>query len=141
MKQIKWGILGLGNIALKFAEAFKFTSNAKLLAISSKDKNKLQNFKKNFYIEEDYCFSDYEKLIENKDVDIIYIALPNSYHHEWIIKSIAKGKNILVEKPATLNFNQINDVKKCLTGKNIFFSEAFMYRYLPQMTKVLNLLK
>jgi predicted dehydrogenase len=79
--------------------------------------------------------------LECKDLDIIYIALPNSFHHEWIIKSINKGKNILVEKPATLNFSQMENIKNNLKDKNIFFSEAFMYRYLPQIPKVLDLLK
>ena len=141
MKQVKWGIIGLGNIALKFAEGFQYTKNAKLFAISSRSESKLMTFKNKFKIDDNYCFSNYESLLECKDLDIIYIALPNSFHHEWIIKSINKGKNILVEKPATLNFSQMENIKNNLKDKNIFFSEAFMYRYLPQIPKVLDLLK
>ena len=141
MKQVKWGIIGLGNIALKFAEGFQYTKNAKLFAISSRNKNKLLTFKNKFQIGNNYCFTNYGNLLECKDLDIIYIALPNSFHHEWIIKSINKGKNILVEKPATLNFSQMENIKNNLKDKNIFFSEAFMYRYLPQIPKVLDLLK
>ena len=141
MKQVKWGIIGLGNIALKFAEGFQYTKNAKLFAISSRSESKLMTFKNKFKIDDNYCFSNYESLLECKDLDIIYIALPNSFHHEWIIKSINKGKNILVEKQATLNFSQMENIKNNLKDKNIFFSEAFMYRYLPQIPKVLDLLK
>ena len=141
MKQVRWGIIGLGNIALKFAEGFQYTKNAKLFAISSRSESKLMTFKNKFKIDDNYCFSNYESLLECKDLDIIYIALPNSFHHEWIIKSINKGKNILVEKPATLNFSQMENIKNNLKDKNIFFSEAFMYRYLPQIPKVLDLLK
>ena len=141
MKQVKWGIIGLGNIALKFSEGFQYTKNAKLFAISSRNKNKLQAFKNKFQIDDNYCFTNYDSLLECKDLDIIYIALPNSFHHEWIIKSIDKGKNILVEKPATLSFAQMDSIKNSLKDKNIFFSEAFMYRYLPQIPKVLDLLK
>ena len=141
MKQVKWGIIGLGNIALKFAEGFQYTKNAKLFAISSRSESKLMTFKNKFKIDDNYCFSNYESLLECKDLDIIYIALPNSFHHEWIIKSINKGKNILVEKPATLNFSQMENIKNNLKDKNIFFSEAFMYRYHPQILKVINLLK
>ena len=141
MAQVKWGIIGLGNIASKFAEGFQYTKNAKLLAISSRSENKLMTFKNKFQIDDNYCFTNYESLLKCKDVDIIYIALPHSLHHKWIIKSIEEGKNILVEKPATLNFSQMENIINNLKDKNIFFSEAFMYRYHPQISKVVDLLK
>lgn len=84
---------------------------------------------------------NYDSLLKCKDLDIIYIALPHSLHHEWVIKSIEKGKNILVEKPATVNFLEMENIKNNLKDKNIFFSEAFMYRYHPQILKVIDLLK
>jgi len=141
MKQVKWGIIGLGGIASKFADGFQFTKNARLFAISSKNENKLLEFKNKFQIDENYCFSNYDSLLECKDLDIVYIALPHSFHHEWVIKSIERGKNILVEKPATVNFSQMENIKNNLKNKNIFFSEAFMYRYHPQISKIIDLLK
>ncbi|MBO6493680.1 MAG: Gfo/Idh/MocA family oxidoreductase [Pelagibacteraceae bacterium] len=141
MAQVKWGIIGLGNIALKFSEGFQYTKNAKLFAISSRNKNKLQAFKNKFQIDDNYCFANYDSLLECKDLDIIYIALPHSLHYEWVMKSIEKEKNILVEKPATVNFLQMTNIKNNLKDKNIFFSEAFMYRYHPQISKVIELLK
>jgi len=141
MAQVKWGIIGLGNIALKFSEGFQYTKNAKLFAISSRNKNKLQVFKNKFQIDDNYCFTNYDSLLECKDLDIIYIALPHSLHYEWIMKSIEKEKNILVEKPATINFLQMENIKNNLKNRNIFFSEAFMYRYHPQISKVVDLLK
>ena len=141
MAQVKWGIIGLGNIALKFSEGFQYTKNAKLFAISSRNKNKLQAFKNKFQIDDNYCFTNYDSLLECKDLDIIYIALPHSLHYEWVMKSIEKEKNILVEKPATVNFLQMTNIKNNLKDKNIFFSEALMYRYHPQISKVIELLK
>jgi len=119
MKQVKWGIIGLGGIASKFADGFQFTKNARLLAISSKNENKLLEFKNKFQIDENYCYSNYDSLLECKDLDMVYIALPHSFHHEWVIKSIEKGKNILVEKPATINFSQMENIKNNLKNKNI----------------------
>jgi predicted dehydrogenase len=141
MKQVKWGIIGLGGIASKFADGFQFTKNARLFAISSKNENKLLEFKNKFQIDKNFCFSNYESLLECKDLDVVYIALPHSFHHEWVIKSIEKKKNILVEKPATVNFSQMENIKNNLKNKNIFFSEAFMYRYHPQIPKIIDLLK
>ena len=109
MKQVKWGIIGLGSIASKFADGFQFTKNARLFAISSKNENKLLEFKNKFQIDKNFCFSNYESLLECKDLDVVYIALPHSFHHEWVIKSIEKKKNILVEKPATVNFSQMEN--------------------------------
>ena len=141
MTQVKWGIIGLGNIALKFSEGFQYTKNAKLFAISSRSKNKLLAFKNKFQIDDNCCFTNYDSLLECKDLDIIYIALPHSLHYEWVMKSIEKEKNILVEKPATVNFLQMTNIKNNLKDKNIFFSEALMYRYHPQISKVIELLK
>ena len=117
MKQVNWGIVGLGNIALKFAEGFKNLDNAKLIAISSKNNKKLQKFKEEFHINENFCFNDYESLLRCKDIDIVYIALPNSMHYEWILKCIKEGKKVLCEKPATINLFQINKIKEEISRK------------------------
>ena len=141
MQKVNWGIIGLGKIALEFSKGFKNIDNAKLLGISSKDNKKLKKFKEDFKIENNFCFNNYENLLECKDIDIVYIALPNSLHHEWIIKCIEKEKKILVEKPATLNFSQMKDVQNKLLNKNLLFTEAFMYRYHPQIIEVIKLIR
>ncbi len=138
MRHVKWGIIGLGNIATKFAEAFKYSTNAKLLAVASKDENKIKYFKEKFNLEHNYCFDNYEKLIKSKEIDIVYIALPNSLHFEWISRCIENNKKILVEKPATMNTQEINSVQAKIG--NIFFAEGLMYAYHPQTLKVLELI-
>jgi len=125
VQKVNWGIIGLGKIALKFSEGFKNIDNAKLLGISSKDNKKLKKFKEDFKIENNFCFNNYENLLECKDIDIIYIALPNSLHHEWIIKCIEKEKKILVEKPATLNFSQMKDVQNKLLKLMVVLPQNF----------------
>jgi len=141
MEKINWGILGLGDIAQKFSDGFRETTNSKLLAVSSKNPEKLKKFESKFNIEKRYLFNEYENLLNCKDIDVIYIALPNSLHHHWVIKSIQNKKHILVEKPATLNFMEIKDIEKNLINKNLFFGEAFMYRHLPQINLVINMIK
>ncbi len=141
MEKINWGIIGLGNIAHKFSEAFRDIENSKLLAATSNDKKKLNIFKEKYNFEEKFLFNNYEELINCKDIDIIYIALPNFLHHKWVIKCIQNNKNVLVEKPATINLSEANDIKKNLHSKNLFFGEAFMYRYNPQINSIINLIK
>ena len=141
MKKLNWGIIGLGSIAQKFSEAFAQTSNSTLLAIASNSPLKLESFKKQFFIEDKFTFKNYEDLINCKEVDIVYIALPNSLHFYWIMECIKNGKNTLVEKPATLNYPEAKSIKKILDNKSIFFGEAFMYRYHPQIDYIVKLIK
>ena len=141
MKKINWGIIGLGNIAHEFSKAFAETKNAKLLAIASKNENKLKKFREQFNVELKFSFKNYQELIDCDEVDIVYIALPNSLHKHWILNAIKNKKNILVEKPATINFSEANEIRDHLKKTNIFFSEAFMYRYHPQIQSVIKIIK
>ena len=134
-KKLIGELLVLGNVAHKFSEAFKDIKNSKLLAAASKDKNNTNIFKEKYNFEDKFLFNTYEELIDCKDVDIIYIALPNFLHHKWTVNCIQNNKNILVEKPATLNLSETNDIKEKLQSKNLFFGEAFMYRYNPQINQ------
>ena len=138
---IKWGIVGLGNVAHEFAKSFYNIKNAKLIAIASKTQNNLTKFKDKFNIEQNNCYDDYEKLLKNKEVDVIYLALPNSFHGEWIYKAIENKKHILVEKPAFMSFKDAQKVFDHPNIDNLFFGEGFMFRYHPQITKVIELIK
>ena len=141
MKKINWGIIGLGSVASQFANGFKYADNAKLLGIASKTSSKLKKFQEDFRISNCYSFDNYEGLIENAEIDIIYISLPNSLHYEWTVKCLKGGKKVLVEKPATINSLEIEDIKNNHLNKNFFFNEAFMYLYYPQTKKVLEIIK
>ena len=140
MKKINWGIIGLGNIAQSFSNGFFNVDNSRLLAASSRDSNKLESFKKKFNIQKIYFFNDYEEILNCEDVDIIYITLPNNLHYEWIIKAINKNKRILVEKPALINFEEAKKVQKKILQRNLFFTEGYMYRFYPQIKKIIEII-
>jgi len=140
MQKINWGIIGLGNIAQSFSNGFFNVDNSKLLAVASRDSNKLERFKKKFDIQKNYVFNDYEEILNCSEVDIIYITLPNNFHYEWIIKAINKNKRILVEKPAVLNFSDAKKIQKKILEKNLFFTEGYMYRFYPQIQKIIEII-
>ena len=142
MKKINWGIIGLGNIANAHLKSFEILDNCKLAGIASKDYENLENFRKKTSIKNILCFNNYEDLIKNPEIDIIYITLPNSLHYEWINKCIDNGKNILVEKPITENFSQIEKIKKNLIKqeKKILIYDGFMYKHHAQIKKILDLI-
>ena len=91
-KIINWGIIGAGNAAINLAKNFKDSYNSKLIGVASKNKNKRLYFEKEFKIEKKNIYENYEDILENKDIDIIYIALPHNLHKEWCIKSSIKKK-------------------------------------------------
>ena len=141
MEKINWGIIGLGNIAQSFSEGFLNVKNARLLAVSSSDASKLEYFKNKYKINNNYIFKRYEDLLNCKDVDIVYIALPNSFHFEWIIKAIKRNKKILVEKPGLTNLKNAKIVSDEVINKELFFTEGYMYRYNPQILKIIEIIK
>jgi predicted dehydrogenase len=140
MDRVNWGIIGLGNIAQSFSDGFFGIKNSNLLAIASLNSSKLEKFKSKFKIDSKFVFNNYEKLIDCKEVDIIYITLPNSFHYEWIIECIKKNKRILVEKPAFINFEDAKNIKRKIEQKKLFFSEGFTYRYHPQTIEILKII-
>lgn len=143
MDKINWGIIGLGEIAKAHSNSFLNAKNCKLKAIASRTESKIRDFNKIFNIEEKFCFNDYDNLINNSEIDIVYISLPNIFHHEWIEKCIENEKNILVEKPITTNAYQIKKIQKKVLFKNskVSIFEGFMYKYHPQILKILELIK
>ncbi len=138
MSVINWGIVGLGNIAHKFADGFKYLKNSRLKGISSKDDLKLNYFKNKHIIKDEYCFKNYNDLIQCPDIDIIYLALPNNLHFEWINQCINAKKNILVEKPALIKVKEALDIKNKLSNSTIYFTEAFMYKFCPHIQSITN---
>ena len=141
MSEINWGIIGLGKIANKFALGFKDLKNAKLLSVASRNKKNLNEFQSKFNLNDNFCYTNYEELLLNKKIDIVYIALPHNFHFEWIVKCIKYKKNILTEKPATINSHEIIKINQMLKGTKIFFAEGFMYRFHPQTITLVELIK
>jgi len=140
-KIIKWGFIGLGNASLNLANEFKNVENASLAAISSKTDKKRQFFKDSFKISSKYVYSEYDEIINNPDIDIIYIALPNSMHKEYCIKALSQKKNILVEKPITTSLKNFQDIKNSIKDNNLILEEGIAYKFHPFYKTILNLIK
>ena len=134
---VKWGILGLGKIANRFADEILEVNNAKLVAIASLTKNKLNDFGNKYNIENEFRFNNYDNLLNSNAIDAVYISTLNNTHADLIIKAANVNKNILCEKPFALNKKESNQVFKKLNESKVFFLENFAYRSHPQ-TKVLS---
>lgn len=134
LKKVNWGIIGTGNIANKFAEAFKYVDNANLLAIGSRDIHKAKYFAEKYSILKYY--GNYQNLINDKDIDIIYIATPATYHFEHILMCINSRKNVFCEKPFTINVKEALKAYELANQNNLFIGEALWSAYLPWLAIV-----
>lgn len=131
MKKIKWGIIGPGNIAHKFADALSTLSDGKLYAVASRTKEKAEGFGKEYGLSEEKCFGSYEELAKDKDIDVIYVAVPIVYHKEISILCLKNGKSVLCEKPVAMNEQEAKEVVKVARDNKAFFMEAMWTRFLP----------
>ncbi len=126
---IKWGILGTGKIAGKFAEDFRFVKNAELIAVGSRTEQSAVSFAKKYHIDKHY--SSYELLAQDPEIDAIYISTPHNLHYENTLLCLNHGKSVLCEKPAAVNCHELKEMTTLAKTKGLFFMEAMWTWFLP----------
>ncbi|MDD5674521.1 MAG: Gfo/Idh/MocA family oxidoreductase [Chitinivibrionales bacterium] len=134
MRHLNWGIIGAARIAKSFVKGLQTIDSATALAVGSRSLEKARGFAAENKIERAY--GSYEEVLRDKEVNAVYIGLPNSMHAEWSIKAANAGKHILCEKPAVSNAAEMERVLKAVKKNDVFFIEAFMYRCHPQWQQV-----
>lgn len=138
-KKIKWGILGLGKIAHKFAEDLRKVSNAELHAVASRSQEKAGAFADKFGVGKSY--DSYEKIAEDPEIDAIYIATPHSSHKENSILCLQHKKAVLCEKPFAMNLEEVTEMIQTAKENDVLLMEALWTRFLPHYQYVINLAK
>ena len=134
---MKWGIIGLGNIANKFAKTLNIM-NEELYAVASRDLSKAKSFKDEYNAK--ICYGSYLELINDNNVDVIYIATPNNMHFDIAIEALRHNKNVLCEKPLTTNHILAKKLYDYAKNNNIFIMEALWIYFLPLYKKLKELL-
>jgi predicted dehydrogenase len=135
MDTFKWGILGPGRIASSgFATAMKTISDAETFAVASKNVERASSFAKQFNIEKVY--GSYSELLNNPDIDGVYVSVVNPFHYECAKAALNAGKPVLCEKPMALNFAQAKELIDLSRKKGIFLMEAMWTRFNPMHQKV-----
>jgi dihydrodiol dehydrogenase / D-xylose 1-dehydrogenase (NADP) len=133
-KTIKWGILGPGAIARKFVQDLKLLSDAEIIAVGSRSKDKALAFAKEYGIENAY--GSYEELVNDPQVEIIYVATPHPAHKEGTLLCLKAGKAVLCEKPFTVNAKEAEELIDYARKSKIFLMEAMWTRFIPVIVKV-----
>lgn len=132
------GIIGAGWIADKMAISLAPLSDYQVLAIASRSLEKAQAFASQYGIQKAY--GSYEELVQDADIDLVYIATPHSHHYDHALLAINAGKPVLVEKAFTANVRQAKEVLDAAKQKGVFITEAIWTRYMPLSHKVKELM-
>ena len=134
MEKIRWGVLSTANIGrTQVIPAICRADNAEIVAIASRT-SKVHSTAQELGIPKAY--ESYEELLDDPDIDAVYIPLPNHLHKEWVIRSAQKGKHVLCEKPMALTEAETNEMFAVCKEHGVKLMEAFMYQLHPQHARV-----
>jgi len=134
-KKIKWGILSTARINRAVIPSIKKFQYSALYGIASRDGDKAKDYAKEHGFEKSYA--GYQSLLDDPNIDAVYISLPNGLHFEWIMKALERGKHVLCEKSITTTADDVRKIKKVAAEKKLWVMEGFMYRYHPYFQKIL----
>lgn len=132
--KIRWGILGPGGIAHKFADALKVIRDAEITAVGSRDLQRADAFADTFDVP--HRHGNYVELANNPEVDVVYVATPHPFHKACAMLCLEAGKAVLCEKPLTVDTDQAEALIACAREHKQFLMEAMWTRFIPVMVKV-----
>lgn len=135
MNQIKWGLMGAGRMSGWFAEALSILPNANRYAIGSRDFTKGKQFAKTYGFQKAYA--SYEELVNDPEIDIIYIGTPVRHHYDSLMLALNAEKPVLCEKALTVNGAQAREAYALARKKNLFFMEAMWMKCQPAYRKMM----
>jgi predicted dehydrogenase len=139
MKQINWGIIGCGDVTeVKSGPAFSKVKNSSLIAVMRRNADKARDYAKRHHVPKWY--SDAELLINDLDINAVYIATPPSSHEDYTLAALKAGKFVYVEKPMTMNVASAKNMLQAVTDFNGKLSVAHYRREQPYFKKIKQLI-
>jgi len=136
--KVRWGILGTGKIAQDFTTALQYVSEAEIVAVGSRNLQSAEDFGNRFNIKKRH--PSYEDLAKDPQVEVIYVSTIHPLHYENTLLCLNHGKNVLCEKPLTVNSHQSEETIKLAREKNLFYMEGMWTRFFPSVMKVRELI-
>lgn len=131
---MKLGIVGTGPIVREFLDALKDFEQIEFTAICSRNPNTALEFSETWNIPYKYC--SYKEMLENKEIDTIYVALPNSLHFQYSLEALEHHKHVICEKPFTTTVEEAYALKKAAINHNVMIFEAITTRHLSNYKSV-----
>jgi len=134
---VKWGIVSTADINRKVIPGAHASEKVDLVAVASRDQARADAYAHEWEIPRAY--GSYEALLDDPEIEAVYISLPNTMHAEWSIKALEAGKHVLCEKPFTRHSDEITAAFDTAERTGRLLSEAFMYRHNPQTKRLVEL--
>jgi predicted dehydrogenase len=131
---LSWGIISTARINRRFIPPAHESARSTVLAVASRNLESAAAFAKQWDIP--LSFGRYEALLAMPEIDAVYIPLPNSLHHEWVIKAAEAGKHILCEKPLALTVAEVDDMIAAAQANGVTLLEAVVYQMHPQLARL-----
>ena len=135
---LRWGILGTGRIARKFAGQLGQSGRATLAGVGSRSAAAAGEFAREFG---GTACGGYDTLLADPGVEAVYVSLPNALHHEWTLRALASGKHVLCEKPISANAPEAEEMFDAAGRAGRLLVEAFMYRAHPAVQKLIEMVQ
>jgi len=136
---VKWGIVSTADINQKVIPPAHASPEVELIAVASRDQARAEAYAGEWGIERAY--GSYEALLEDTDVEAVYVSLPNTLHVEWSIRALEAGKHVLCEKPMSRHTKDVERAFDAAERTGRLLTEAFMYRHNPQTARVVKLVE
>lgn len=136
---VRWGFLSTARINRRLLAAAEKSSAAEVVAVASRDPDRAEAYAVEHGITRSY--GRYEELLEDPELDAVYISLPNSLHVEWSVRALAAGKHVLCEKPLTRIPEEAEEAFEAAERAGRILMEAFMWRHSPQTAKLVQLVE
>lgn len=137
-RKIRWGIMGLGKIANKFASDLQLSGEAELYAVASRDMEKARAFGEKHHSQKQYA--SYQEMVKDPEIDVVYIATPHSCHFENTMLCLKHNKSVLCEKPMGMDSDQVRVMIQEARSRNLFLMEGLWTRFIPASEKLIELL-
>jgi D-xylose 1-dehydrogenase (NADP+, D-xylono-1,5-lactone-forming) len=136
---VRLGLLSTADINRKVIPGARASGKVDLLAVASRDQARAEEYATTWEIERAY--GSYEAMLEDPDLDAVYISLPNTMHREWSIRSLEAGKHVICEKPFSKRPDDVEAAFDAAERTGRLLTEAFMYRHNPQTAKLVELVR
>jgi len=136
---LRWGLLSTARINRKLIPAIRESPRAELVSVASRSQSRANQYATAWSIPQ--AHGSYEALLEDPDVDVIYVSLPNSFHAEWTVKALESGKHVLCEKPLALSVAECNRIIEASQANGVIAMEAVMYLYHPILHKAKDMVR
>jgi predicted dehydrogenase len=131
---LRWGLLGTARINRALIPAIRASARSRLDAVASRSESRAQEYAEEWQIPR--AFGSYEAMLADRDIDAVYIPLPNHLHVEWTLAAIEAGKHVLCEKPMALVPADVDRIADASAHRDVVAAEAFMYRHHPLTSRV-----